>query len=92
MKKQVYLLSALSAAFFMSCSVLQSSTEESTSKYTYLTTAIEKFDELDTDENGKLSLSEAKGELAEHFSDIDSDEDGELSLSELVAYKKSLQE
>lgn len=39
--------------------------------------------ELDTDNDGKLSMSEVKGPLKKDFSKIDSDDDGYLSKEEL---------
>ncbi|MBU2997091.1 EF-hand domain-containing protein [Cellulophaga baltica] len=44
----------------------------------------EMFDEMDTDDNGKLSESEVKGPLADDFSSIDNNGDGFLSEEELT--------
>jgi Ca2+-binding EF-hand superfamily protein len=41
------------------------------------------FTELDTNKDGKISKSEAKGPLAESFSKIDTNEDGFISKEEL---------
>jgi len=41
------------------------------------------FEELDADEDGKLSKKEIKGPLKNDFDEIDSDEDGFLTKEEL---------
>lgn len=41
------------------------------------------FVQLDTNKDGKISKSEAKGPLAESFSKIDTNEDGFISKEEL---------
>ncbi len=42
----------------------------------------ELLEDLDTDEDGKLSKDEAKGPLNDHFHEIDKDEDGYITEEE----------
>src|SRR5690606_14073966 len=91
------ILAGIVVATLTSCSSLTGSTA-STSKYQYLLTAIEKYNDLDTDGNGKLSKSEISGaasslnltSLTENFTTIDTNKDCGLSLTELVSYKSLL--
>lgn len=46
------------------------------------------FKELDTNEDGKLSLKEVKGPLKKDFKKIDTNEDGFISKKELKAAPK----
>ena len=46
--------------------------------------SIEKiFEDLDADEDGKISEAEAKGPLKDHFDELDTDSDGSLSKEEI---------
>lgn len=46
-------------------------------------TATELIKEMDTDKDGKLSITEVKGPIKEDFKKIDTDKDGFLTLEEL---------
>lgn len=88
--KSIKMTVALSVVLMtVSCSTV-SSISEKISENEYLVSAIEKYNQLDTDGNGKLSLSEVSGKLKEKFSSIDTDGDNSLTLSELKNYKSLL--
>lgn len=48
------------------------------------------MNELDTNEDGRISVDEAKGPMAEHFTDIDADEDGQLTKDELRGHHQQM--
>ncbi|MFV0306003.1 MAG: hypothetical protein ACK5IC_11040 [Moheibacter sp.] len=56
----------------------------------YLLTAIQTYNSLDTNGDGKLSRSEVSGQLLENFTSIDTNNDSGLTLTELLALKSTL--
>jgi|GEM_PF-6080879 len=45
-----------------------------------------RFNEMDADASGTLSLDEVDGRMADHFDEIDTDADGELTKDELRTF------
>lgn len=96
MKKKTMILGAFALAFLSACSSLTSN--GSSSKYQYLLTAIQKYNDIDTDSNGKLSKTEISNvtsslnlsSLLTNFTTVDTNDDSELSMGELVKYKSLL--
>lgn len=87
--KKKNLVAFLGSVALLSCSTIGSTTS-STSKYEYLITAIQTYNDIDANSDGKLTKSEVSGKLLENFTTIDSDNSESLTLIELLSLKDKL--
>ncbi len=82
-----FLNSSILGVFLLTIVACATSSGSSTS---YLLTAIQTYNSLDANGDGKLTKSEVSGQLLDNFSTIDSNDDNALTLTELLALKSQL--
>ncbi|WP_282162996.1 EF-hand domain-containing protein [Ulvibacterium marinum] len=82
-RKHVKLGTALIALGFLSAYSLEAQSREGRRENRTPPTIEQLFEDLDANEDGKLSSKEVKGPLKKDFAKIDANEDGYLSWEEL---------